>query len=275
MSTDSQPCHYFVDEAGDPILFDKKGKVLIGSEGCSRYFMLGLLHVKDPISLEHDLIHLRKKLLADPYFFGVPSMRPEEKKTAVAFHAKDDVAEVRREVFSLIMERKDLRFFAIIRDKQKLLSYVRQRNSIDPYYRYDANEVYDYLVRRLFRDRLHNKDRYSIHFARRGSSDRTESLKHALRAAEEKFAAKYNKQLGEVPIDVMPVYSKENPSLQVADYFLWSLQRLYERGEDRYISLLWPSFRLVIDMDDTRNAKYGTYYNQHNTLNLASIKDRK
>lgn len=275
MPDNSQPCHYYVDEAGDPILFDKKGKVLISSEGCSRYFILGLLHVEDPSSLEHELIDLRKKLLADPYFAGVPSMQPEEKKTAIAFHAKDDLAEVRKEVFSLIMERKDLRFFAIIRDKQKLLSYVQQRNSVDPNYRYDTNEVYDYLVRRLFRDRLHTKDSYSIHFARRGSSDRTQALKLALRAAEEKYAAKHNKQPGEAPIDVIPVYSKENPSLQVADYFLWSLQRLFERGEERYLSLLWPSLRLVIDMDDVRDHKYGTYYNPRHPLSLVSIKDRK
>lgn len=275
MPDNSQTCHYFVDEAGDPILFDKKGKVLIGSEGCSRYFILGLLHVEDPSSMEHELNNLRKKLLADPYFSGVPSMQPEEKKTAIAFHAKDDVAEVRKEVFSLLMERKDLRFFAIIRDKQKLLSYVRQRNSIDPNYRYDSNEVYDYLVRRLFRDRLHTKDSYSIHFARRGSSDRTQSLRLALRAAEERYAAKYNKQAGEVSIDVIPAYSKDNPSLQVVDYFLWSLQRFYERGEERYLSLLWPSFRLVIDMDDTRNAKYGMYYGQRHPLTLNEIKDRK
>ena len=30
--------HYFVDEAGDPSLFNAKGKVIVGTEGCSRYF---------------------------------------------------------------------------------------------------------------------------------------------------------------------------------------------------------------------------------------------
>ena len=37
--------HYFVDEAGDAVLFGSRGKVLIGSDGCSRFFMLGLLDV--------------------------------------------------------------------------------------------------------------------------------------------------------------------------------------------------------------------------------------
>ncbi len=267
-------CHYFVDEAGDGTLFDKKGNVIIGSEGCSRFFMLGVLRVDDPESLADELNTLRKKLIIDPYFSGVPSMQPEARKTAIAFHAKDDVPEVRKEVFTILMNRKDLQFFAIIRDKNRLLSYVRQRNNADPEYRYEPNELYDYLIRRLFRDLLHTSDSYHIHFARRGSSDRTQALKSALRAAKERFVEKYHKPPAEMPIEVIPTYSKDIPALQAVDYFLWSLQRLYERGEERYMSLLWPSSRLVIDMDDTRTNQYGAYYNQRNVMNFAAIKDR-
>jgi len=56
------------------------------------------------------------------------------------------------------------------------------------------------------------------------------------------------------------------PALQAIDYCLWSLQRLFERGEERYLELLWPVFRLVIDMDDTRTAQYGTNYTQKQPL---------
>ena len=31
--------YYFVDEAGDGNLFDAKGQAIIGTEGCSRYFI--------------------------------------------------------------------------------------------------------------------------------------------------------------------------------------------------------------------------------------------
>ena len=44
------------------------------------------------------------------------------------------------------------------------------------------------------------------------------------------------------------------------DYYLWALQRLLERGEDRYFNLLAPAYRLVIDRDDARRAGYGEYY---------------
>src|SRR3972149_6411922 len=88
-------CSYFVDEAGDGTLFDAKGRVIIGKEGCSRFFMLGLAEIAQPDALTRDLDNLRVTLLHDPYFKGVPSMQAKAKKTAVAFHAKDDLPEVR------------------------------------------------------------------------------------------------------------------------------------------------------------------------------------
>ena len=153
VEADQSVRHYFVDEAGDGTLFDRKGRVLIGTAGCSRYFMLDLVDVPDPVILQRDLDDLRARLLADPYFKDVPSFQPEAQKTALAFHAKDDVPEVRREVFALL-PRHPVRFLAVVRNKQKLLEYVRLRNERDAAYRYNPNEVYDYLVRRLFKNLL-------------------------------------------------------------------------------------------------------------------------
>lgn len=113
--------HYFVDEAGDPTLFGALGKVLVGSEGRSRFFALGLADADDPRTLAADLATLRARLVADPYFKAVPSMRPEQRKTALLFHAKDDLPEVRREVFALL-QRHAIRFSAIVRDKLAILA---------------------------------------------------------------------------------------------------------------------------------------------------------
>jgi hypothetical protein len=88
-------CQYFVDEAGDPTLFSGKGKILIGQEGCSYYFMMGVLQVPDPQPPSRELEALRHNLLADPYFRRVPSMQPEQRKTSVMFHAKDDCPRTR------------------------------------------------------------------------------------------------------------------------------------------------------------------------------------
>ena len=39
----------YLDEAGDPTLFAKGGKIVAGTEGCSRFFILGKLEVMDAI----------------------------------------------------------------------------------------------------------------------------------------------------------------------------------------------------------------------------------
>ena len=171
-------------------LFNRKGKVLIGTEGCSRFFILGLMDIADTETLESDLKELRKQLLDDPYFSGVPSLKYEANKTALSFHAKDDLPEVRREVFLRLMKH-ELRFFAVVRDKSKVLDYVLQRNEGESDYRYNPNELYDYMVRRLFRDRLHKDDQYQIYFAKRGKSDRTEALLEALKNARKNFSTKW------------------------------------------------------------------------------------
>ena len=139
--------HYFIDEGGDGTLFSRRGKVLIETEGCSRFFMLGLLEVPDPMALQRNFDDLRAQLMSDSYFNGVPSMQAEERKTALAFHAKDDSAEVRMEVFRLLRDTEGLRFFAVVTDKRRVLEYVRERNESDPDYRYHPNELYDYLIR--------------------------------------------------------------------------------------------------------------------------------
>jgi len=48
--------------------------------------------------------------------------------------------------------------------------------------------------------------------------------------------------------------------LGLLDYFLWATQRLFERGEDRYVSYLTSRISLIHDVDDKRNADYGEYY---------------
>ena len=183
MTTVSTKRFYFVDEAGDGNLFGKRGKIIIGNEGCSRYFMLGVLDVPDQLALSNELVLLRKQLLADPYFKNVPSMQKESKKTYYSFHAKDDLPEVRREVFAVI-RKYELRFLAVVRNKFTVLEYVRQRNLQDPNYRYHPNELYDYMVRVLFKNLLHKDQIFDITFSKRGQQDRTGSMKQALEQAQ-------------------------------------------------------------------------------------------
>jgi hypothetical protein len=272
--TETSIRHYFIDEGGDGTLFSRKGKVLIETEGCSRFFILGLLEVPDPTVLQHIFDELRGRLMSDSYFEGVPSMQAEERKTAVAFHATDDLAEVRMEVFRLLRDTEGLRFFAVVTDKRRVLEYVRERNESNPDYRYHPNELYDYLVRRLFKQRLHQSSEYRITFSKRGKSDRTDALREALQSAQNRFAEQHN-VTSDMFLQVSQASPKDQASLQAVDYFIWALQRLYELGEERYVNYLWPAFRLVHDIDDRREAGYGVYYTQKKPLNAAALEWRR
>lgn len=264
---DEAPLHFFVDEAGDPALFSGKGRILVGEPGCSGYFILGRLEVAEPDALEQALTALRTDLLADPYFKGVPSMQPERQKTAVAFHAKDDVPEVRREVFKLLL-RFDLRFSAVVRDKSDLLAYVQQRNELEPKYRYKGDELYDSLVEALFRRFRPLNDDTSICFARRGNKARTHAFRSAIEQAERAFERQYG--FRRKPAQVIPGTPKLSAGLQAVDYFLWALQRYYERNESRYAELIWPKVVEVHDMDRIEDGRQGVVYNQKRPLSKNS-----
>jgi len=268
----SSKCHYFVDEAGDPNLFNHRKKITVGVKGCSTYFMLGLLEVTDPERLGAELGALRQQIVNDPYFKSVPSVQPNRRKTAQAFHAKDDLPEIRRDVYALLLHH-DLRFFAVVRDKRRIVQRVREHNLKQPLYRYHPNQLYDRSVSRLFKDRLHKEGAFRIVFARRGTSDRTIAFKQALENARQNFRRTWGIE-GNAPIEVVASQPSIEPCLQAADYFLWALQRLFEKNESRYLDFIWPKVSLIHDIDDVANHEYGEYYTQRNPLNRDAISKR-
>jgi hypothetical protein len=241
--------YYFVDEAGDPTLFNAGGRVIVGEDGCSSHFMLGALDVANPVALGMGLRSLHEQIKADPLYRGVESMRPERGKTHRLLHAKDDLPEIRDRVFRFLMTQ-DVRFYAVIRDKHGLAAHVRNLNQRGGPYRYNANTMYDEMVKRLFKDRLHKEDAYRVVFAARGSKDRTKALSQALQDARANFQRKWGS-----------LHAHEAYELQAADYFLWALMRCFAKGEDRFIRALWTQVGLIHDVDDRRRSPYGCYYN--------------
>ena len=96
-----------------------------------------------------------------------------------------------------------------------------------------------------------------IYFARRGKSGRQNALASAIQRAKDNFTRDTGIEVDR-PTQVIPSVPSEEAGLQAIDYFLWALQRLYERGEDRYFNYLAPSYRLIRDFDDKRSGKeYG------------------
>lgn len=221
----------------------------------------------DPKLAHHKLEKLRDKLLADPYFKGVPSMQPEAKKTAICFHATDDLPEVRREVFKLLPEF-GAKIQVAIKRKEYLVKTARllqgRQTKISP------DDVYDDLVKRIFKNSLHIAEKNQIVFARRGKV-RRRALEKAIKKAKTNFERKTGIRSDSETV-IFSAYPSQYAGLQVIDYYLWALQRMFERGEDRFFHLVKPAYRLVMDLDDTRNNPYGEWYSDYNPLELEKIK---
>ena len=269
----SSPHSYFVDETGDGVIFDGKGQVLVGTGKVQDYFTVGMVECSTLEALTADLAALRIQLLADPYFKGVPSMQPEAKKTALSFHAKDDLPEVRREVFRVI-ERHGFSFYAVVRTLSAVARRVQERNQRDPTYRYRPTELYDSAVRRLFDKKLHTQPAFDVVFASRGKA-RTQALReHLLKAQAESRKAAGTYPDAAIHVRAMP--ARHHAGLQVADYCLWALQRLFTKGEDRFLSLIWPKVGLIVDAEDISENPYGTYHTRKRPpLDAQKIKSRE
>jgi hypothetical protein len=269
-SSSPKACHYFVDEAGDGTLFSTHGQVIVGNSGCSSHFFVGMLKVADPVQLLADLTDLRKNILADSFFRRVPSISREAKKTALLFHAKDDLPEVRRDVFK-ILRKHDLCFFAIVRDKRVIARKVLDWSKRSRKYHYHPNLLYDVHVGRLFKDRLRDEVNIRAVFATRGTTGRTAALEAAIVQARTDFRHEHG-VASTCAVEVTACPSTGAAGLQAVDYFLWALQRLYTRQEDRYLDFLYPAVGVIRDVDDLRDDDKGVSYDQNNRLTAEKIK---
>lgn len=284
MSTDGiknsapETCHLFVDEAGVPEIFDSKGRTIVGTDGCSRFFMLGMLEADEPEPLAIALTNLRNQMLADPYFKTAQSFRPEKKKTALLFHAKDDLPDVRVKVFDLLRSfGKALHFRAVICDKHIILAREQARRAGSPGYMYSPDALYDELARALFGRFTRMADKYDLRIAKRGNKTRNAALRTALEHAEQDFANRFGFSRGGADNwHVTVTNPKETVCLQAADYFLWALQRFYEprvspetkeiTHEDRYLNAMLPQVSQIYDMHFGPMA--GTFFTPANPLSV-------
>ena len=196
-------------------------------------------------------------------------MQPGAGKTAICFHAKDDLPEVRREVFKLL-PKLGAKVQVAVRRKAVLAQEARTVMQSTGK-RMSENAVYDNLVKRLFKNLLHKSQDNRVTFARRGKADRQAALGEAIRRAKANFERQWS-IASDRPTTISSTTPSQSVGLQVVDYYLWSIQRLFERAEDRYMRLMASQYRLVMDLDDTRNKPYGEWYSDSNPLTLEKMK---
>ncbi len=256
-------CHYFVDEAGDLTVFGRKGRVLVGQPGVSLSFMVGFCELPDPAAVTASLAALRANLMADPYYKGVPSMRAGGRKTALSFHAKDDLPEVRREIFRLIPSFKP-KIIVAIRRKPALVALGRTGVPVT------GNRIYDDTISRAGKTLMHRADEIRVVVAKRGNTTRNAAIMAALERGRDSFNRKWSTHHHQ-PIHIVVGAPSDHPGLQVTDYLLWGLQRLLERREERYFMAVAEHFSVILDLDDLRHNRYGEYFTRRNPLTLETL----
>jgi hypothetical protein len=254
---------YYLDESGDLNLFNKRKKP-VNNDGSSNFIMLGVLKIKEQ-GFEEKFLTFREAVLTDPIFQTFPSIE----KTKRAFHAKDDHIAVKREVFNFI-KGLDLSVQVIIRRRSVLIDQALSQFH-NTGRKLDEKQLYLDLVTRLFKNNLHKSQCFKIYFSHRSKTTEYKALKGALQRACDNFYKTHNIR-NKSTHEVICLQPSQEPGLQIIDYCLWALQRLYERKESVYFSLLQDKFKLIMDIDDKSNKPYGELYSARNVLCLSKLK---
>ena len=251
--------HRFLDEAGDTTFFGKGNALVLGKEGVSKCFMLGMLNVKEPLEpVRERVVQLQTTIAADPYYRDVPSMRKKVERMGYYLHAKDDVPEVRKQAFELIKATK-CTFQAVV--ARKIPEHFERKHSGR------SAELYADLLGHLLKDKVMKYPKFVLNIAQRGTTTSHVNLSRGLELAKERYAAKHFSE--PAPNDF--VFNVQTPTtepiLNLADYFCWAVQRVFERGEVRYYDFLKDQVSLVVDLYDSAKYKdWKNYYNPRNPL---------
>lgn len=259
---------FYVDESGDLTFFVKNKPINFDTLPASKHFMIGTVHIKSDIKTVTDAFNqLRLDLLNDPFVKKIPSSH----KIAQMFHAKDDADIIRREFFKLIRQF-DFSVQVIIRRKSVILEQIKEQYKLTGIKtKISEKDMYNSMVTTLFKRSLHKND-CNIYFSARGKTFNEESLKQAIEKAKRNFYYQY-KINNQHQINIFSSQPQYHIGLQIIDYYLWALQRLYNFDDASYFDLLRDDYKLIIDLDDKRNHKYGEYYNhKNNQITLEKIK---
>ncbi len=203
--------YFFVDESGDPTFYDRSGKLIVGDEGISKILILGFIKTEDPKLMRQTLTDLRNQLAKDTYLRGIPSLE----KSLVAFHAKDDSAEVKQAVYKAIVNLDFSAELIIARKIENIFKRTHHRKE---------TEFYDDLIAKLFQNKLHTSSQNEIYFAVRGSRLRQKPLEEAIQKAVANFERKWKVKI-DSKINVYPQSPSGEPCLQIIDYINWAVQR--------------------------------------------------
>ena len=251
--------HRFLDEAGDTAFYGKGRINIVGRQGVSNTFILGMVKFREPLDeVRRKIVELQNVIANDPFYKDIPSIEKKKNDKGFFFHATDDIPEVRERFFKFI-KNLDCSFEAIVARKIPEI-FEKKHHSNDA-------EFYADLLSHLLKNKFGKERKLVLNIAKRQNSTNNHNLNIALQKAISRFSAKYPSK----DIKTTVVFNVQNqlaePLLNISNYSCWTVQRIFERGEVRYYNFLIDKVSLVIDLYDKNNwIGNKHYYNAKNSL---------
>ncbi|MCF2490032.1 DUF3800 domain-containing protein [Dyadobacter sp. CY347] len=255
--------HRFLDEAGDAAFYGKGNTPIVGNDGVSKCFILGMLKINEPLNIiRKKIIDLQIQVGNDSYFTCIPSIQKRINTKNFYFHAKDDIPEVRKLAFDFI-KSVDCSFEAIV--ARKIYSvYQNKHNGKEA-------EFYADLLSHLLKNKLNKYENLVLNIAHRSQCTTHVNLQKGLDKSIERSKTKSPDKSSDCRVVFNVQHPTTEPLLNIADYFCWAVQRVFEKGETRYYDYISDQIGLVIDLYDFEkyrldDGKAGNYYGRKNKL---------
>lgn len=251
--------HRFLDETGDTTFYGSGRRLILGENGVSLSFGMGILKLLRPLSeVREEVRALQREIETDPLLNTIPSVKKRAESGGFFFHACKDTPDVRA-VLMRYLHRLPCEVEVVIARKLPTL-FEKKHHGRD-------EEFYADMLSHLLKRRMKRKRKLVLNVAERGSSTREHVLQEALHLALERA----HDWGGVEAIRTHVVFNVQNPRteplLTLSDYLCWSVQRVFEQGETRYYNYLLEKIRLVVDLyDQSHYEGHNNYYTKKNPL---------
>jgi hypothetical protein len=190
-------------------------------------------------------------IASDPYFKGIPSIQKKKDKRGYFLHAKDDIPEVRMLMYDLI-KSIDCSFECVVARKIYQI-YEGTHNG-------NESEFYADLLSHLLKNKFRKYHTLVLNIATRKKCTTHINLQIGLAKALERANAKNPCVENGCKIVFNIQEPTTEPLLNIADYFCWAIQRVFEKGEIRYYDYIYEKISLAVDLYDKKKFKGSKNY---------------
>jgi hypothetical protein len=251
--------HRFLDETGDTTFYGSGRKLILGQNGVSLSFGLGIVRIDRPlVDVRREVQDLQQQVENDPLLNTIPSVQKRLASGGFFFHACKDSPEVRAVLLRYLRSLPCEAEVVIARKIPRL--FEKQHHGRE-------EEFYADLLAHLAKNRLKRPGTLVLNVAERGSSTREKVLTEALRLAEERAAKKWGLENVRARTVFNVQTPRTEPLLTISDYLCWAVQRVFEQGDVRHYNYLIDRIRLVVDLYDRENYENNrNYYDKKNPL---------